>query len=77
MTEKLNLFYKLLKAETPSSITSELTDASHSVKKVLSNACELASKQLSLGKQIVHLTDASFRSASYAFMIEVNTDMKI
>ena len=45
--------------------------------KTLSDACELALKQHIPGKQLVLMTDASFRSAGYALMIEDNPDQKI
>ena len=76
MAEKLNPFYKLLKAEVPINITSELKEAFDSVNKALSDACELALKQPIPGKQLVPMTDASFRSADYALMIEGNPDQK-
>ena len=74
MAEKLNRFYKLLKAEVPINITSELKETFHSVNKALSDACQLASKQPIPGKQLVLMTHASFRSAGYALMIEDNPD---
>ena len=77
MAEKLNPFYKLLKTEVPINITSELKETFHSVNKALSDACELALKQPIPGKQLVLMTDASFRSAGYALMIEDNPDQKI
>ena len=77
MVEKLNPFYKLLKAEVPINITSELKQTCDSVNKALSDACELALKQPIPGKQLVLMTDASFRSGGYAFMIEDNPDLKI
>ena len=77
MAEKLNQFYKLLKTELPINITSELKETFDSVKKALSDACELALKQPIPGKQLVLTTDASFRSAGYALMIEDNPDQKI
>ena len=70
MAEKLNPFYKLLKTEVPISITSELKETFDSVNKALSDACELALKQPIPGKQLILMTDASFRSAGYALMIE-------
>ena len=76
MVEKLNPFYELLKAEVPINITSELEETFDSVKKALSDACQLASKQPNPGKQLVLMTDASFRSAGYAPMIEDNPDQK-
>ena len=77
MAEKLNAFYKLLKTEVPINITSELKETSHSVNKALSDACELALKEPIARKQLVLMTDASFRSAGYALMIEDNPDQKI
>ena len=76
MVEKLNPFYKLLKAEVPINITSELKETFDSVNKALSDACQLALKQPIPGKQLVLMTDASFRSAGYALMIEDNPDQK-
>ena len=77
MAEKLNPFYKLLKAEVPINITPELKGNVDSVNKALSDACELTLKQPIPGKQLVLMTDASFRSAGYALMIEDNPDQKI
>ena len=77
MAEKLNPFYKLLKTEVPINITSELKETFDSVNKALSDACELALKQPIPGKQLVLMTNASFRSAGFALMIEDNPDQKI
>ena len=77
MAEKLNPFYKLLKAEVPINITSELKETSDSVNNALSDACQLALKQPIPGKQLVLMTDASFRSAGYALLIEDNPDQKM
>ena len=77
MAEILNPFYKLLKTEVPINITSELKEKFDSVNKTFSDACELALKQPIPGKQFVLMTDASFRSAGYALMIEDNPDQKI
>ena len=77
MAEKLHPFYKLLKTEVPINITSELKETFHSVSKALSDACELALKQPIQGKQLVLMTDASFRSAGYALKIEDDPDQKI
>ena len=51
MAEKLNPFYKLLKAEVPINITSELKETFDSVNKTLSDACQLALKQPIPGKK--------------------------
>ena len=77
MAEKRNPFYKLFKTEEPINITSELKQTFDSVNKPLSNACELAFQRPIPGKQLVLMTDASFRSAGYALMIEHNPDQKI
>ena len=77
MAGKLNPFYKLPKTEVPINITSELKETFDSVNKALGDACELALKQPIPGKQLVLLTDASFRSAGYALMIADNPDQKI
>ena len=77
MAKTLNPFFKLLKAEVPINITSELKETFDSVNKTLSDECQLALKQPIPGKQIVLMTDASFRSAGYALMIEDNPDQKI
>ena len=61
----------------PSHITSELKETFDSVKKALSDACQLVLKQPILGKQLVLLTDASLRSAVYALMIKDNPDQKL
>ena len=74
MAEKIILLYKLLKAELPINITSELKETFDSVNKALSDACELALKQPIPGKQLVLMTYASFRSTGYALMIEDNPD---
>ena len=77
MAEKFNPFYKLLRAEVPISITSDLKETFVSVNKPLSDACERALEQSISGKQLVLMTDARFRSAGYALKIENKPDQKI
>ena len=77
MAEKLNPLYKLLKAEIPINITSEMKETFDSVNKALSDACKFALKQPFLGIQLVLMTDASFRSAGNALMTEVIPHQKI
>ena len=74
MAENFNPFYKLLEPELPVNITSELKKRFVLVREALSDPCELALKQPILGKQLVLLTDASFRSADFALLIEDNPD---
>ena len=77
MAEKLSLFYNLLKAAVPINITSDLKETFDSVIKALSDACKLTLKQPIPGKQLVLMTNASFRSAGYALMVEDNSDQII
>ena len=77
MAEIPNPFYKLFKTEVPTNITSELKETFDLVNKALNDACQLALKQPFPGKQLVLMTDASFRSAGYAHMIEDNPDQKV
>ena len=67
----------MLKTEVPINITSELTETFDLVNKALSDACELALKQPNPGKELVLMTDASFRNAGYALMSEDNPDQKV
>ena len=76
MTETLNLFPKSLKQEVPINITSELKERFDSVIKALGDACELSLKQPIPGKQLVLITDVSFRRAEYAPMFEDKPDQK-
>ena len=77
LAEKFNPFYKLLKAEVPINITSELKETFNSVNKALNDAYQLALKQSIPRAQLVSMTDASFRNAGHALMIEDNPEQKI
>ena len=78
MVEKLNPFYKLLnKAEVPIYNISELKGTFVQVNDALNDACQLALKQTNPGKQLVLMTNASFRIAGYALMIEDTPRQKI
>ena len=77
MAKRTNPFDKLLKTEVPINITFELKETFASVNEALTDACELALKQPIPGKQLVLMTDASFRSEGYALMLENNPDQKI
>ena len=75
--EKLHPFFKLLKTDTEINITQDLVDTFDMVNKALDDACELALKQPLPGKQLILMSDVSFRSASYAVMIEDDPQQKI
>ena len=77
MAEKLQPFYKLLKTDTAINITQDLIDTFDLINKALDDACELALKQPLPGKQLVLMTDASFRSAGYALMMEDDPQQKM
>ena len=77
MADKHIPFYKLLKTEVPINITSRLKKIFDSVNKALNGACQLALKQPIPGKQLVLLTDASYRGAGYVLMIKDSPDQKI
>ena len=62
------------KTEVPINIRSELMETFDSINEALCDACKLALKQPILGEQLVLMTDVSFRSASYALMIQDNPD---
>ena len=77
MVEKHSSFYNLPSTEVTIINTSEMKESFDSVNKTLSDAFDLALKQPIPGKQLVLMTNASFRSAGYALMIEDNPDQKI
>ena len=70
MAENLNPFYKVLKAEVPINITTELKETFDSVNNALNDAYQLALEQPIPGRKCVLMTEVSFRSAGYAFMIK-------
>ena len=76
VAEALNPFNKLLKPELPINITSELRKKFDPVSKALSGSCHLELKQTLPGKQIVFMTNASSRNASYALLIEDYPDQE-
>ena len=77
MAAKLNSFKNLLKMEVRINITSEFEETFDAVDRALSDSCQLALKEPIPGKQLVLMTDRSFRSAGYALMIEDSPDQKI
>ena len=77
MVGKLNLFCKLLKAEESINITSELKETCDSVNNPLNGACQFSLKQTIFGKQLVLMSNASFRSAGYTLKVKDNPDQKI
>ena len=59
MAEQADPFYKLFKTEVPVNATSDMKETFDSVKKTLSDACQLELKQPIPEKQLLLLTDAT------------------
>ena len=76
MVEKLYGFYEFFKTESQSTLRQNWKTLD-SVNKSLSDACQLSLKKPILGKQLVLMTDAGFKSAGYALMSEDNPNQKI
>ena len=70
LSEKIAPFHDLIKAEKPIKITNEILDSFTSINKSLDNACCLWLKQPMPNRQYVLMTDANFKNAGYALMIE-------
>ena len=77
LSEKLLGFYELLKADKQIKVTEELLDNYKSINAALAEACGLALKKPITRRQLVLMTDASFRASGYALMIEEDNDKKL
>ena len=77
LSEKIAPFHDLIKAEKPIKITNEIMNSFSSINKSLDNACGLWLKQPMPNRQYVLMTDANFKNAGYALMIEENEEEKI
>ena len=77
LSEKLAPFHELVKADKPIKITNEILATFENINKALDNACGLWLKQPLPNKQYVLMTDANFKNAGYALMIEENADEKL
>ena len=75
--KKLIGMYELLKADSKIRISEELVDNFKEINASLVEACRLALRQPTAGKQYVQMTDASIRASGYALMIEENDERKI
>ena len=70
-------FHELVKADKPIKITNEIIETFENINKALDNAWGLWLKQPLPNKQYVLKTDANFKNAGYALMIEENADEKL
>ena len=77
LSEKIAPFHELVKADKPIKITNEIIGTFDNINKALDNACGLWLKQPLPNKQYVLMTDANFKNAGYALMIEENADEKL
>ena len=77
LSEKIAPFHELVKADKPIKITNEIMQTFENINKALDNACGLWLKQPLPNKQYVLMTDANFKNAGYALMIEENADEKL
>ena len=69
--------YELLKADAKITISEELVNDFKAINASLAEACGLALRQPTAGRQYVLMSDASFSASGYALMIEDNDDKKI
>ena len=76
LSEKIASFHDLIKAEKPIKSTNEIMNSFTSINKSLDNACGLWLKQPMPNRQYVLMTDANFKNAGYALMIEENAEEK-
>ena len=77
LSEKIAPFHELVTADKPIKITHEIIATFEHINKALDNACGLWLKQPLPNKQYVLMTDANFKNAGYALMIEENADEKL
>ena len=77
LSEKIAPFHELVKADKPIKITHEIIATFEHINKALDNACGLWLKQPLPNKEYVLMTDANFKNAGYALMIEENADEKL
>ena len=77
LSETIAPFHELIKTEKPIKITNEIMDCFSNINKSLDNACGLWLKQPMPNRQYILMTDANFKNAGYALMIEENPEEKI
>ena len=77
LSEKIAPFHELVKADKPIKVTNEIMQTFENINKALDSACGLWLKQPLPNKQYVLMTDANFKNASYALLIEENADEKL
>ena len=79
LAERLTTFFQLLKttdAKTKIPLTPDIMKEFREINEALDRCCQLALRQPLPGKQLVLMTDASFRAAGYAVLIEDDPNQK-
>ena len=73
LSERLTLFFKLLKETSKFYISTELTSKFEQLNNLLLQSCQMALKQPLKDKQLIVMSEASFTAAGYAIVIEDDT----
>ena len=76
LSEKLALFFQLLKKDEKVLVTTELVQQFNEINRDLDKCSQLALKQPLPNKQLVLMTDASFTAAGYAILTEDDPHQK-
>ena len=79
LAEQLTPFFQLLKttdAKTKITLTPDIMREFRGINETLDSCCQLALRQPLPGKQLVLMTDASFKAAGYAVLIEDDPNQK-
>ena len=77
LSEWLFRFFKLLKATSKFYVPTTLLEDFTNLNKLLENSWKLALKQPLKNKQLIIMSDASFREAGFAVMIEDDLNQKL
>ena len=77
LSEKLSPLFKLLKETSQFCIPNTVLDTFNELNQQLERSCSLALKQPIKNKQLILMTDASFRAAVNAIMIEDDPNQKL
>ena len=77
LSERLTLFFKLLKKTYKFYLSTKLTSSSEQLNNLLLQSCQMALKQPLKDKQLIVMSDASFTAAGYAIMVEDDPQQKL
>ena len=77
LSERLSPFFKLLKETSKFYVPTILVGDSTNLNKLLEIFCQLALKPPLKNKQLIVMSDANFRAAGYAIIIEDDPNQKV